>query len=182
MAGIVSITCILAFIYRPIVSDSDREQQNVNRKQGKKFWDISILKHKVFLLCTMSGAVFYLSHYIPPMHMEASRLYIYSGLASLLVRPLIGRLNDVSWINMLYIYSVAAAIEGVVTILLPLATTNVHFILYFVVYGLCDGTLGCGLTIVVLNSLPDTLKPLGFSTYNSWHILRQHVVRFLEVL
>ena len=98
---------------------------------------------------------------------EASRLYIYSGLASLLVRPLIGRLNDVSWINMLYIYSVAAAIEGVVTILLPLATTNVHFILYFVVYGLCDGTLGCGLTIVVLNSLPDTLKPLGFSTYNS---------------
>ena len=80
MAGIVSITCILAFIYRPIVSDSDREQQNVNRKQGKKFWDISILKHKVFLLCTMSGAVFYLSHYIPPMHMVSLNVIFLKSL------------------------------------------------------------------------------------------------------
>ena len=98
---------------------------------------------------------------------DASRLYIYSGLASLLVRPLIGGLNDISWINMLCIYSVAAAIEGLVTILLPLATTNVHFVLYFVVFGLSDGILGSGLSIAVLNSLPDTLKPLGIGTYNS---------------
>ena len=98
---------------------------------------------------------------------KASRLYIYCGLASLLVRPLVGRLNDVSWINMMYIYSVAAAVEGVVTIMLPLATTNVHFVLYFVVYGLSDGTLGCGLSIAVLNSVPDTLKPLGFGIFNS---------------
>ena len=96
----------------------------------------------------------------------ASRLYIYSGIASMLVRPVIGRLNDVSWINMLYIYSVAASLEGVVTFLLPFATTNMHFVTYFVVYGLADGTLGCGFSITVLNSLPETLKPLGFGVYN----------------
>ncbi|KAJ7335982.1 hypothetical protein OS493_013348 [Desmophyllum pertusum] len=176
MAGIVSITCILVFVYRPIVLDSEL---NINRKQDKKFWDISILKHKVFVLCTLAGAVLYSAHYTPAVHMvryleekgfaevKASRLYIYCGLASLLVRPLVGRLNDVSWINMMYIYSVAAAVEGVVTIMLPLATTNVHFVLYFVVYGLSDGTLGCGLSIAVLNSVPDTLKPLGFGIFNS---------------
>lgn len=96
---------------------------------------------------------------------NASRLYIYSGVASLLVRPLIGRLNDVSWINMLYIYAVAGGLVGVVTFLLPMATKNVHFILYFVVFGLADGTLGCGLSIAVLYSLPERLRPLGFGVY-----------------
>lgn len=96
----------------------------------------------------------------------ASRLYIYSGVASLLIRPVIGRLNDVLWINMLYIYSIAASLEGVSTLLFPMATTNMHFIIYFVVYGLADGTLGCGFAIAVLNSLPERLKPLGFGLYN----------------
>ena len=66
MAGIVSITCILAFVYRPIVSDSEL---NINQKQYEKFWDISILKHKVFVLCTLAGAVLYCAHYTPLVHM-----------------------------------------------------------------------------------------------------------------
>lgn len=97
--------------------------------------------------------------------MDASRLYIYSGVASLLARPLIGRLNDVGWINMLYIYAVAGGLVSVATFLLPIATTNVHFILYFVVYGFADGTLGSGLSITVLYSLPERLRPLGFGLY-----------------
>ena len=96
---------------------------------------------------------------------DASRLYIYSGVASLLARPLIGRLNDVKWINMMYIYSVAGGLVGAVTFFLPIATTKVHFILYFVVYGLADGTMGCGLSIAVLNNLPERLRPLGFGVY-----------------
>ncbi|XP_078342332.1 monocarboxylate transporter 4-like [Oculina patagonica] len=178
MAGIDSIICVLAFVYKPVAQDSDRnEELNINQQQDKKFWDISIIKHKVYVFCTTAGIVYYLAHYIPPVHMvryleeigfeevNAPRLYIYSGVASLLVRPLIGRLNDVSWINMLYIYAVAGGLVGVVTFLLPLATTNIHFIMYFVVYGLADGTLGCGLSIAVLNSLPERLRPLGFGVY-----------------
>lgn len=97
----------------------------------------------------------------------ASRLYIYSGVASLLVRPAIGRLNDFKWINMIYIYSVASVLLGLVTLLLPMATTNVHFISYFVIYGLADGTLGSGLSIAVLYSLPERLRPLGFGVFQS---------------
>ena len=97
---------------------------------------------------------------------KASQLYIYSGIASLLVRPVIGRVNDLTWVNPCYIYTVAAALEGVFTILLPFASTQFHFVIYFVFYGLADGTVGCGINIAILNGLPERLKPLGFGTYN----------------
>lgn len=179
MAGIDSIMCLLALVYRPIVSDSEKEELKTNKKDDIKFWDISILKHRAFVLSSLAGVVFYLVHYIPPVHMVryleeigitevvASRLYIYSGVASLLVRPAIGQLNDFKWINMIYIYSVASGLLGLVTLLLPMATTNVHFISYFVIYGLADGTLGSGLSIAVLYSLPERLRPLGFGVFQS---------------
>lgn len=73
MAGIDFITCLLAFVYRPIVLDSDKEELNTNKQQDKKFWDISVLKHKAFVLSTMAGIVFYLAHYIPPVHMVSPK-------------------------------------------------------------------------------------------------------------
>lgn len=98
--------------------------------------------------------------------MKASGLYIYSGVASLLIRPVIGRVNDVSSFDPCYIYIIAAAVEGVITLLLPAASSSLHFVLFFVVYGLSDGTLGCGLSIAVLNSLPEQLRPLGYGLYS----------------
>lgn len=180
MAGIDITMCVLAFVYRPIVLDYDKDELNTNKqKEDKKFWDISILKHRVFVLSSLAGTIYYLAHYIPPVHMVryleeigitevvASRLYIYSGVASLLARPAIGRLNDFSSLKMIYIYSVASGLLGLFTLLLPMATTNVHFISYFVVYGLVDGTLGSGLSIAVLYSLPERLRPLGFGVFQS---------------
>ena len=74
MAGIVSLTCILAFVYRPIKVDSaDRVGSNINQKQDNKFWDTSILKHKVFVLCTIAGVVIYIVHYTPSVHMVSSK-------------------------------------------------------------------------------------------------------------
>ena len=96
---------------------------------------------------------------------KASRLYIYSGVASLLIRPVIGRMNDISWIDPFYIYTVAAIVEAVMTFLLPMATTTFHFVVFFVVYGLVDGTMGSGFSIAVLNSIPESLRPLGFGLF-----------------
>lgn len=73
MAGIVSLTCILAFVYRPIKLDSDRVELNINQKQDNKFWDTSILKHKVFVLCTIAGVVIYIVHYTPSVHMVSPK-------------------------------------------------------------------------------------------------------------
>lgn len=176
MGGIIAVTCILALVYQPIM-ELEKEGLNENIIEDKKFWDVSIFKHNKFLICTTSATIIYLGHYTPPVHMvryleeigfsevKASRLYIYSGLASLLIRPVIGRINDVNWIDPCYIYAIAAIVEGVVTFFLPAATSSLHFILFFVVYGLADGTMGCGLSIAVLNSLPERLRPLGFGVY-----------------
>lgn len=97
---------------------------------------------------------------------RAARLYIYSGLTSLLIRPMIGRLNDVTWINMFYIYSIATGVECVVTFLLPFSITNLSLVIYFVVFGLADGAMGCGLPIAVINSLPEKMRPLGIGAFN----------------
>lgn len=75
MAGIDSIMCLLAFVYRPIVLDSEKEELKTNKKDDKKFWDISILKHRAFLLSSLAGVVFYLVHYIPPVHMVSLKQY-----------------------------------------------------------------------------------------------------------
>ena len=58
---------------------------------------------------------------------QASRLYIYSGLTSLLFCPVIGRLCDVKWIDACYVYQLAAFVNAVETLLLPLARTYPHF-------------------------------------------------------
>ncbi|XP_068714624.1 monocarboxylate transporter 13-like isoform X1 [Montipora foliosa] len=177
MSGITSVTLILVLVYKPITLESDKEGFNKDLKHDKKFWDISILKHKKFIICTTSATIICLGHYTPTVHMvryleeigfsevKASRLYIYSGLASLLIRPVIGRFNDITVMDPCYIYAIAAAAEGLVTFFLPMATSSLHFVLFFVVYGLADGTIGCGLSIAVLKSLPERLCPLGFGVF-----------------
>ena len=77
MAGIDSITCILAFAYKPVTQDSEStEELNIDQQQDKKFWDISILKHKVYVSCTTAGIVYYLAHYIPPVHMVSLKHFL----------------------------------------------------------------------------------------------------------
>lgn len=66
MAGIVSVTCVMALVYQPIILESDKLKLKGN---GKRFWDIKILKHKKFVICVTSGVVFYLGHYTVPIHM-----------------------------------------------------------------------------------------------------------------
>ncbi|XP_022799294.1 monocarboxylate transporter 4-like isoform X2 [Stylophora pistillata] len=178
MAGIVSVTCILALVYKPIMLDSDVEHESNESAKDDKFWDVTILKHKVFVLITVAGFVYYLGHYTPHVHIvrflegkgvpeaKAARLYIYSGLASLLIRLVIGQLSDVAWINMFYIYAIATGVECVVTFLLPFVITNISLVIYFVVFGLADGAMGCGLPIGVINSLPEKMRPLGIGAYN----------------
>lgn len=82
---------------------------------------------------------------------QASRLYLYSGLTSLILRPVIGRLCDIKWIDVCYIYQLAAFIDGVATLLLPLATEYHHFVLYFIVWGFADGTNGCSVCVAIID-------------------------------
>lgn len=68
MAGIVVVTSALAFVYKPI-AESSKMELNSQQKENNKFWDISILKHKEFVLCTTAAVLFYTGHYTPTVHM-----------------------------------------------------------------------------------------------------------------
>ena len=77
-------------------------------------------------------------------------------------RPLIGWLCDVKCIDAVYIYQLVAGIDGVATLLLPLARRYFHFVLYFIVYGLADGAVGCSSCIAILSCFTSKKRSLGF--------------------
>ena len=65
MAGVISVTCLMAFVYQPIILESEK----LELKDVKKFWDISILTHKRFLILVISTTVIFFCHYVVPVQM-----------------------------------------------------------------------------------------------------------------
>ena len=63
---------------------------------------------------------------------------------------MIGRLCDIKGIDACYIYQLAGAINGVATLLLPLATRYYHFVLYIIVWGFADGATGCSVCVAII--------------------------------
>ena len=55
-----------------------------------------------------------------------------------------------------------AGIDGVATLLLPLARRYFQFVLYFIVYGLADGAVGCSSLIAILSCFTSKKRSLGF--------------------
>ena len=77
MAGIISLACVMALVYRPISLESDKVELHSNSKADSKFWDFSIVKHKKFMLCVTAGVVFYLGHYTPTVHMVSQTPFLH---------------------------------------------------------------------------------------------------------
>ena len=88
---------------------------------------------------------------------------MYSGLTSLIFRPVIGLLCDAKWIDVCYIYQLGAAIDGVATLLLPLARQYYHFVLYFIVWGFADGTNGCSVFVAIISCFTSKQRNFALS-------------------
>ena len=102
---------------------------------------------------------------IPPT--QSSKLYIYSGVTSLLIRPVIGRLCDVKWIEAHVLFQIAAVLEGIASLLLPLATKNLYLVLYFILYGCTDGAMGSAMCVVVMFCFKGAKRVRGFGLFQS---------------
>ena len=102
---------------------------------------------------------------IPPT--QSSKLYVYSGVTSLLIRPVIGRLCDVKWIQAHFLFQIAAALEGIASLLLPLATKNVYLVLYFILYGCTDGAMGSAMCVAVMFCFKGAKRVRGFGLFQS---------------
>ena len=70
---------------------------------------------------------------------EASRLFIFIGLASSIARPVSGRLCNEKSVNPVYIYQASMLLAGLSAFVLPFSAKYWHLIAFSVVYGLSDG-------------------------------------------
>ncbi|XP_078342262.1 monocarboxylate transporter 13-like isoform X1 [Oculina patagonica] len=177
MAGIVAIIGPLTCVFLRMPDNTDLRGAQ-NEKKGK-LCDFSFFRNKHFVIFTVAMSLMYAGHYIPSVHMvrycenigipptQSSKLYIYSGVTSLLIRPVIGRLCDVKWIQAHFLFQIAAALEGIASLLLPLATRNIHFVFYFLLYGCTDGTMGCSMCVAAMFCFKGTKRVQGFGLFQS---------------
>jgi len=58
-------------------------------------------------------------------------------------------------------------VDGIATLLLPLARKNIHFVFYFIFYGSADGAMGCAMCIAVMFCFKGIQRVQGFGLYQS---------------
>ena len=80
----------------------------------------------------------------------ASRLFIYYGVASCFGRLASGRLCDFKQVNTLYVYQVSELVAGTGILLVTLATSYTHMVVFVVIYGMCDGVFITTLNVLLL--------------------------------
>lgn len=178
LAGIIAIILPLLCVFRRM-PDEQRLQQNKPEPEKGKLCDFSVLKSKHFVIYTLATSLMFTGHYTPTVHMvryceeigippiQSSKFYIYSGVTSMLIRPVIGRLCDMKRIHPCYFFQVAAAVTGTATLPLPLARNNLHFVLYFILYGAADGTMNSAMTVAVMFCFTGEKRVQAFGLYRS---------------
>ena len=80
----------------------------------------------------------------------ASRLFVYYGLASCVGRLVSGRLCDFQRVNSFYVYQVAELVAGASILVVTMATSYVHMVVFIVVYGFCDGVFITTLNVLLI--------------------------------
>ena len=96
----------------------------------------------------------------------ASRLFIYYGLTSCVARLVSGRLCDFQKVNTFYVYQAAELVLGTSILVVTMATSYVHMIVFIVIYGFCDGLFITTLNVLVLTCV----SPSKVSVAIGWEL------------
>jgi len=91
----------------------------------------------------------------------ASRLYIYYGLASCVARLISGRLCDFQKINTFYVYQAAELVLGTSILVVTMATSYTHMIVFVVIFGFCDGLFMTTLNVLVITCVSQSQVPVA---------------------
>lgn len=178
MAGIVALIGPLSCVFIRMPDDMTDQHDALGEDRGNLSY-LSFIRNKRFVIFTVATCLSYAGHYIPSFHMvrycetlgiyanQSSKLYIYSGVTSLLIRPVIGRLCDIEWIQAHSLFQIAAVAEGIATLLLPLAKRYIYFVLYFLLYGCTDGTMFSAMCVASMFCFKGTQRNRGFGFYQS---------------
>ena len=91
----------------------------------------------------------------------ASRLFVYFGLASCAGRLVSGRLCDFQRVNTFYVYQVAELVAGTSILLVTMATSYIHMIIFAVIYGFCDGVFITTLNVLLITCVSPPKVPVA---------------------
>ena len=97
---------------------------------------------------------------------RASMMYLYNGVASLILRLLTGYLCDNNKIHPKFILQAGLFLAGVTCALITLRPSYVHLLVCFIVYGAADGAVVSSMNILALSTLPPHQRTQGFAF---WH-------------
>ena len=94
---------------------------------------------------------------------EASRLFIFIGIASSMTRLVSGKLCSEKNVNPVYIYQASVLLAGLSTFLLPFSTKYWHLIAFSVAYGLSDGVFITIHNYILLSCVDAKRRTASFS-------------------
>ncbi|XP_054465023.1 monocarboxylate transporter 2-like isoform X2 [Anoplopoma fimbria] len=144
------------------------EKQEESKSQGcvQKFIDLSLFKHRGFLIYLVGNVVMFFGFFAPVVFMapyakhqgvdEYSAAFLLSifALVDMFVRPATGFIGNTKWIRprIQYFFSFAVAFNGVCHILCPLLPGYAGLVGYAVIFGVAFGMV-CALLFEVLMDL-----------------------------
>lgn len=191
LAAIVLNCCVAGSLMRPVKmqqhadaqqkSPSEREEAEQNTDKlltkeshsaGKevsclqKFFDISLFKHRGFLIYLMGNVVMFFGFFAPVVFLapyakdmgidEYSAAFLLSifALVDMFVRPATGLLGNTKWIRprIQYFFSFSVVCNGLCHLLCPLASGYTGLVLYSIFFGVAFGMV-CALLFEVLMDL-----------------------------
>ncbi|XP_068196636.1 monocarboxylate transporter 2-like [Antennarius striatus] len=145
-----------------------QESQNKSKIQGclQRFIDISLFKHRGFLIYLVGNVVMFLGFFAPVVFLapyakdlgidEYSAAFLLSifALVDMFVRPATGLIGNTKWIRprIQYFFSFAVTFTGVCHLLCPLASGYSGLVTYAVFFGIGFGMV-CALLFEVLMDL-----------------------------
>lgn len=91
----------------------------------------------------------------------ASKLFVYYGLATCVGRLVSGRLCDSQKVNTFYVYQAAELVLGSSILVVTIAKSYVHMIVFIVLYGFCDGVFITTLSVLVITSVVPLKVPVA---------------------
>ncbi|KAJ7393162.1 hypothetical protein OS493_006128 [Desmophyllum pertusum] len=142
------------------------------KKEGCLFY-VSVWKESKFVATVLSASVMMFGHYVPQIHLvrycedigitadAASRLFVYYGIASCVGRLVSGRLCDFEKVNTFYVYQVSELIAGTSILVVTMATSYVHMVVFIVIYGLCDGAFITTLNVLLMTCVSPQKVPIA---------------------
>uniref|UniRef100_A0A665TNJ9 Monocarboxylate transporter 2-like n=1 Tax=Echeneis naucrates TaxID=173247 RepID=A0A665TNJ9_ECHNA len=165
LGSIVLNCCIAGALMRPVNKHVQPKPKTENQGPVHKFIDVSLFKHRGFLIYLTGNVVMFFGFFAPVVFLapyakhqgidEYSAAFLLSifALVDMLIRPATGFIGNTKWIRprIQYFFSFAVSYNGICHLLCPLAPGYVGLVVYAIFFGLGFGMVSALLFEVLMD-------------------------------